>query len=176
MGRQAKISVKESLEELKEFYKKQTNYKLKLRLKALMYTKENKYKTQTILATHLGVGYSSLKRWFKLYREEGLSSYLKIRSGGYKPSIITADIHQKLEQKLTDSSNPLKGYWDAQQWIKDNLGLEIKYNTLRTYLIRHFKTKIKTPRKSHYKKDEQAIEAFFKTSRSIESLEKRHGF
>ncbi|MGY0408373.1 MAG: hypothetical protein ACWIPJ_08480 [Polaribacter sp.] len=41
----------------------------------------------------------------------------------------------------------------------------MKYNTLRTYLIRHFKTKIKVPRKSHYKKDDQAIEAFFKTSK-----------
>ena len=39
----------------------------------------------------------------------------------------------------------------------------MKYNTLRTYLIRHFGTKLRMPRKSHYKKDEQAIEAFKKT-------------
>ena len=164
MGRHANITIKESIEELKNLYKNESNQKLKLRLKCLIYTKEDKYKTQTILATHLGIDYSSLKRWFKLYREEGLASYLKIKSGGYKVSIITPEIHQKLEQKLNNSSNPLKGYWEAQEWVRDNFGLEIKYNTLRTYLIRHFKTKIKAPRKSHYKKDDQAIEAFFKTS------------
>ncbi len=164
MGRQSNITVKERLKELKALYKKESNQRLKLRLKCLIYTKENKYKTQTILATHLGIDYSSLKRWFKLYKEEGLASYLKIKSGGNKASVITEDIHQKLAEKLHDASNPLKGYWEARQWIKDNFGLDIKYNTVRTYLIRHFKTKIKVPRKSHYKKDEQAIEAFFKTS------------
>ena len=163
MGRQANITIKESLKELKSLYKKESNQKLKLRLKSLVYTKENKYKTQTILATHLGIDYSSLKRWFKLYKEEGLASYLSIKSGGNKASIITPELHRKLEEKLNNSSNPLKGYWEAQQWIKANFGLDMKYNTVRTYLIRHFKTKIKVPRKSHYKKDEQAIEAFFKT-------------
>lgn len=164
MGRHANITIKESIEELKELYKKESNQKLKLRLKCLIYTKNNKYKTQMILATHLGIDYSSLKRWYKLYKEEGLTSYLRLKSGGYKTSIITPEIHQKLEQKLHDSSNPLKGYWEAQEWLKDHFGLEMKYNTVRTYLIRHFKTKIKVPRKSHYKKDHQAIEAFFKTS------------
>ena len=165
MGRHSNITITESIEELKTLYKKESNQKLKLRLKCLIYTKADKYKTQTILATHLGIDYSSLKRWYKLYREEGLASYLKIKTGGYKASIITPEIHQKLEQKLNNSSNPLKGYWEAQQWIKDTFGLDMKYNTVRTYLIRHFKTKIKSPRKSHYKKDEQAIEAFFKTSK-----------
>ena len=164
MGRRANIVIKESLKELKRMYKKELNPKLKLRLKSLIYTKENKYKTQAILATHLGIDYSTLKRWFKLYREKGLDSYLSIQSGGNKPSIVTQEIHQKLEEKLNDSSNPLKGYWEAQLWINTNFSLDMKYNTVRTYLIRHFKTKIKVPRKSHYKKDEQAIEAFFKTS------------
>lgn len=165
MGRQANIIINESLKELKGLYKKESNPKLKLRLKCLIYTKEKKYKTQTILATHLGIDYSSLKRWLKQYTEEGLESYLSIKSGGNKPSIVSAEIHKKLSEKLNDSKNPLKGYWEAQQWVKDNFSLDIKYNTLRTYLIRHFKTKIKVPRKSHYKKDEQAIEAFFKTSK-----------
>lgn len=176
MGRQSNIIIKESLKDLTELLKKESNPKLKLRLKCLIYTKEKKYATQTILATHIGIDYSSLKRWLKLYKEEGLASYLRIKSGGNKASIITPEIHQKLEEKLHDSSNPLKGYWEAQQWINTNFGLAMKYNTVRTYLIRHFKTKIKTPRTSHYKKDEQAIEAFFKTSKCIGEYKKRHSF
>ena len=165
MGRQANIIIKESLEELRVLHKKESNAKLKLRLKSLIYTKEKRYKTQTILATHLGIDYSSLKRWFKQYREEGLASFLSIKSGGNKQSIITSEIHKQLSEKLNDSYNPLRGYWEAQQWLKMTFNLKMEYNTVRTYLIRHFKTKIKTPRKSHYKKDEQAIVAFFKTSK-----------
>lgn len=164
MGRTSKFIIKESLSELKNLHKKESNPKLKLRLKSLIYTKEKKYNTQTILSTHLGIDYSSLKRWFKQYSDEGLDSFLELKAGGNKKSIITPDIHIRLEEKLKDSHNPLRGYWDAQQWVKSTFDLEIEYNTLRTYLIRHFKTKIKSPRKSHYKKNEQAIEAFFKTS------------
>jgi len=60
----------------------------------------------------------------------------------------------------------------AQQWVRDNFGLEIKNNTLRTYLILHFKTKIKAPRKSHYKKDDQTIEAFLKLPNELENIKK----
>jgi len=161
------MTVQEPLKMLKALHKKESNQKIKLRLKALIYTKENKFKTQMILATNLGVDYSSLKRWFKLYKEEGLSSYLSIKSGGNKASIITPGMHLKLQEKLHDSTDPLKGYWQAQEWVKENFDLDIKYNTLRTYLIRHFKTKVKSPRKSHYKKNDQAIEAFFKTPERI---------
>ncbi len=165
MGRQANITIKESIEDLKTRYRKESNSKVKLRIKSLIYTKEERYRTQTILATHLGIDYSSLKRWFKQYKEEGLASFLSLKSGGNKPSIITPEIHQKLAEKLRDSTNPLRGYWEAQQWLGHHCNLEIQYNTVRTYLIRHFKTKLKTPRKSHYKKDKQAIKAFFKNFR-----------
>ena len=35
-------------------------------------------------------------------------------------------------------------------------------------MVTHFKTKLKSPRKSHYQKDEQAIEAFFKTTGNLQ--------
>ena len=72
MGRTSKITIKESLKVLKTRYRKESNSKLKLRIKCLIYTKECKFKTQTILSTHIGVDYSSLKRWLKQYNEEGL--------------------------------------------------------------------------------------------------------
>jgi transposase len=87
-----------------------------------------------------------------------------LKSGGNRKSVIGAQLHESLSTKLNDSNNPLRGYWDGVLWVKTHHGIDIKYNTLRTYLIRHFHTKLKSPRKSHYKKDEQAIEAFKKTT------------
>lgn len=78
--------------------------------------------------------------------------------------IITPEIHSGLSQRVHDSHNPFLGYWDAQNWVKQEYDLDIKYQRMREYLIQHFSIKLKTPRKSHYKKDEQAEKAFLKTS------------
>ena len=110
------------------------------------------------------IGYSTLKRWYKQYKEQGFSSFASMNMGGNKPSVVPDEIHQALKEKLHDSNNPLSGYRDAVLWIESGFGVKIKYQTLRKYMIKHFKCKLKSPRKSHYKKDEQAIEAFFKTA------------
>ncbi|MFT5252746.1 MAG: transposase [Flavobacteriales bacterium] len=163
MGLHSNIIIKESLEDLNSLYKREKNSRIKLRLKSFIYTKENKFSTQLKLSIHLGVDHSTLKKWLKQYRQEGLSSCLSFKSGGNRASVISKSIHEALEERLNSSEDCFKGYWDVQDWIRIRFNQEIKYNTIRTYLIRHFKTKLKTPRKSHYKKDEQAIEAFFKT-------------
>ena len=45
-----------------------------------------------------------------------------------------------------------------------NLKKQFKYNTLMKYSIKHFGSKIKVARKSHIKKDPEAVEAFKKIS------------
>lgn len=49
-------------------------------------------------------------------------------------------------------------------WIKNEFKKEIKYNTLLKYSIKNFGSKVKVARKSHIKKDEEAVKAFKKTS------------
>jgi transposase len=164
MGKYTTIIVKEEIEELKSLRTREKNHRLKTRIQSLILTKENKFKTREELANHLGVGVSSLYRWTEVYKESGIEAMLKISNGGLRRKSITKEVHQGLEEKLKDSTKPLLGYFDAQQWVQDTYSIEYKYNTLRTYMIRNFKTKLKTPRKSHYKKDEQAIEAFKKNT------------
>jgi len=163
MARKSKIQIKESTSELKSLYKKEENFKIRQRILCLSLIKSQKIKKQEAIAIHIGVNYATVKRWLKQYREEGISSLLSIKSGGNKQSIITPSIHQSLSKKLNNPKNPLRGYWDVVIWLKENHNLDIEYHTVRSYLIRHFKTKIKSPRKSHYKKDESAIIAFKKT-------------
>lgn len=164
MARPANITIKESVDSLKKMYFDEKNHRIRTRIKCLILLKEAKFKGQLELANHLSVDYATVKRWLKQYKEEGLKSLVTLKSGGQRRSAISPELHQSLSVKLNDSDKPLLGYWDAVLWVNDNHGLVIKYNTLRTYLIRHFKTKLKAPRKSHYKKNEQAIEAFKKTT------------
>ena len=164
MPKQVDIEIKEGLRELKSLRNREKNHRKKTRLQSLILTREKKFKRRVDLATHLGIGIASLDRWTRVYKEFGLTTMLEISSGGLRKHSKIEVIHNELEDKLNNSSDPLLGYWDAVSWVRDNFGIEVKYNTLRTYLIRNFKTKLKSPRKSHYKKDEQAIEAFKKTA------------
>lgn len=100
----------------------------------------------------------------KKYQEDGLESMLSASSGGQRREKVTKNIKKKLQEKLHNSTSPLQGYTDAVQWVRKEFGVEINYHTLRSFMIVNFGTKLKQPRKSHYKKDEKVFEAFKKTS------------
>jgi len=118
---------------------------------------------QKDIASHLSIGYSTIKDWYGDYSQNGIGSFLKIKAKGKPKSLISLEVQEALRFKLNKSEVPLLGYWDAVIWVKKFFQLDIKYATLRKYMITHFSIKLKSPRKSHYKKDEQAIEAFLKT-------------
>ncbi|MCP4029860.1 MAG: winged helix-turn-helix domain-containing protein, partial [Herbaspirillum sp.] len=139
------------------------SHRLRSRVQSLILTKQKKFKRRIDLSNHLGINIDTLNKWTKIYLQEGISSLLINNRIGSKPRIIDSSLHNALSIKLQDSKKPLLGYLDAVNWVKENFDKSIKYTTLREYMIRNFKTKLKTPRKSHYKKDEQAIEAFKKT-------------
>lgn len=77
--------------------------------------------------------------------------------------IITNEIHQVLAERVNDPHNPFLGYWDAQIGANKKYGVDIKHQQIREYLKQLFKTKLKSPRKSHYKNDAEAEKAFLKT-------------
>jgi len=161
------FDIKESLQELKNLRLKQPTLTKQKRLDCLISLKISKFKTRQELANHLRIHIRTQERWLKKYREHGIDSFItdepKIRTS----KIITPQIHDALETKVNSSDSPFLGYWEAQQWVEGTFNVQIKYHWLRKYLITHFKTKLKSPRKSHYKKDGQAIEAFFKTAKHV---------
>jgi len=164
MGKIFNITIEDSLSTLRIHHKKERNQKKKLRLLSLILTKENKFLRRVDLAEYLGVNIDTLNKWTKKYKKYGLTGLLSINSGGKRREAIPQSIHKEIENKLNDSNVPLQGYTDAVSWVKQEFGYQIKYHTLRAFMIRNFGSKLKIPRKSHYKKDEVAFETFKKTS------------
>ena len=164
MGKVFEIIIKESFLELKSAQRKENNLKKKLRILSLILTKEEKFLRRVDLAKFIGVNITTLNKWTDKYRDSGLKGMLDMKSGGKRRETVPASIHKEIEVKLNDSSAPLQGYNDAVLWIKQEFGYELKYHTVRAFMIRNFGSKLKVPRKSHYKKDEVAFEAFKKTS------------
>ena len=164
MGRHALLSIKESSEKLQLLKKVHKGNYQQIRLQALLLLQDKVFQKRSEVALAIGKSTRTLERWMKAYRKFGIDSLLKNVSGGTRRSCMSKEAHKKLEEKLNDSRNPLLGYWDAVNWFNKNTSEVISYHTLRNYMITNFKTKLKSPRKSHYKKDEQAIVAFKKTT------------
>jgi len=164
MKNPVEIVIKESVLELRKLRLKQKSLSKQKRVDCLLYLKTSKFKTRQKLANYLSVHIRTQERWLVKYRLHGLDYLLADSSKVRKSKIITQEIHQGLEAKVNSSDASFLGYWDAQQWVNAQYNVQIKYHWLRQYLIKHFKTKLKTPRKSHYKKDQQAVDAFLKTS------------
>ncbi|PQB03217.1 hypothetical protein BST83_18070 [Polaribacter filamentus] len=164
MGRIASLDISESLIELKELVSKQTTLKGEKRVKSLIYIKTKKFKTRQEVSASVGVHIRTLERWVETYKLFGIDQMISDKPKNKQSKIITSEIHLGLSQRVNDPLNPFLGYWDSQIWVNETYGIEIKYQRIREYLKQHFKTKLKSPRKSHYKKNVEAEKAFLKTT------------
>ena len=163
MGKTAYLDIKESLTELKALLLKQKNLRGEKRVKSLIFIKTKKFKTRQEVSNYLGVHIRTLERWVVNYKSRGIHEMLSDKPKNKQSKIITPEIHAGLSKRVKDPHKPFLGYWDAQQWVNTTYEVDVKYQRIREYLKQHFKTKLKSPRKSHYKKDPEAEKAFLKT-------------
>lgn len=168
MGKKAQLNIKESMSELQKMLGKQRTFNGQKRVRCLIEIQSASFSTRQKLADYLCVHKRTLERWVNNYKSGGIIEMLSDKPKTKQSKIITPVIHKGLEQKVNDPHNPFLGYWDAQNWVQQEYGIEIKYQRVREYMIQHFKTKIKSPRKSHIKKDKQAEEAFLKTTKHVQ--------
>lgn len=164
MGKKAQIVIKESVEELKIHLQKQKTLRGEKRVTCLLNLKLEKFTTRQRLSDYLGVHKRTMERWLKNYKSQGIDGMLKDKPKDKRSKIITAEMHKGLSKRVNNPQDSFLGYWDAQQWVRAQYGVEVKYQRIREYLIKHFGTKLKVARKSHVKKDKGAEESFLKTA------------
>ncbi|WP_281637077.1 helix-turn-helix domain-containing protein [Flavobacterium marginilacus] len=165
MANSKKIIVTESELELKRLMRQQPIHK-KNRIQMLLILKKTKHSLSKIeLAAILKVNHNTAQKWRKAYFEKGIDGLLFDRRIGYKKSIITSEIHQAIQQRLNSPKDAFTSYVDLIHWIVENyIPQGINYHTVNKYVKRHFGAKLKVSRKSHVKKDLNAVESFKKTS------------
>jgi len=166
MANSKNIIVKESEQELKKLLKKQPIHKKNRINMLLVLKKTDKSLSKLELATILKVNHNTAQKWRKAYFEKGIDGLLYDGRIGFKPSIINSEIHQAIEKKLTSPKDAFTSYIDLINWIVENyISNGINYHTVNKYVKRHFGAKLKVSRKSHIKKDENAVETLKKTSK-----------
>ena len=159
------IVVKESTEKLMRLLKEAKPI-IAPRLRMLIEIKKSKEfgLSKRELAKLIGVNHNSIQTWRKLYEHGGITKLCTHNKIGFRPSVIEKEEHELIEKKLKDPTNGLTGYKELQAWIESEFGKKIKYNTLLKYCIRNFGAKSKVARKSHIKRDTEAVNSFKKTS------------
>lgn len=165
------IPVTESISELKKLMKDSIPM-ISTRIRVILEMKRagNQAISKRTLAEKSGVDPNSVQKWRKMYEKGGVKLVCTHNKTGFKPSKITNDEHKAIEKVLKNPRNGLQGYKELMEWVEVEFGKEIKYNTLLKYCLRHFNTKVKVGRKSHFLKSEQAVDLFKKTS--IKSVDK----
>ena len=164
MARTSNLIIKESVEELRRKLNAQGKHRNINRIRVLLHIKNNVFPRREDLGEFIGVTRRTIERWLSDYKKGGLDHMLSPEKLERKSHLIPPEVHQALEDRVMNSKEGFSSYVEAQKWILEEYNLDLKYNTVREHLIRHFKTKIKSPRKSHVKKDKQAIEVFLKTT------------
>lgn len=163
MAKKKTITISESSSTLKALLRSSRDFQTQKRIQCLLLLKEGRFTKRQELSNYLCIGYSTLKRWLNTYRDKGIGAYLHKASRSGRPSRFSEELHEGLKEKVYSGTESFSSYLEAKRWVKERYDQDIPYQTLREYLIRNFGTKLKSPRKSHHKKDERAIEAFKKT-------------
>lgn len=164
MSAPKQIKITESISELKKLQKNSIAM-IATRIKVIIEFKKNEDKgiSKRAVADAVGVNHNSVQTWRTLYEQGGIEAILKHDRKDGRPSNITAEEHKLIEQKLHDPKNGLRGYVELLTWVEEEFKKTIKYNTLLKYATRHFGSKVKVARKSHVKKDADAVNTFKKT-------------
>jgi transposase len=164
MSKPKPLIVKETQHELVQLRKNSSDTKNK-RLLMLIELKKEKGNaiSKRDLALRIGVDPNSITAWKRLYEQSGIEGIMSDGRVGFKTSVVSIEEHKKIEQKLKDPKNGIRGYVELLDWVKTELSKDMKYITLVKYAERHFESKIKVARKSHVKKDDQAVETFKKS-------------
>ena len=159
------IIVKETEQELKQLMRRQPVH-LKNRVQMLLVLKKSEVSlSKEALAKVLNINHNTAQKWRTKYCEGGNEGLLTDGRIGFKPSIISKELHQEIEKKLNSPKDAFTSYVDLVNWITENYIPDgVNYQTINSYVKRKFGAKIKVARKSHIKKNDEAVDSFKKTS------------
>lgn len=159
------FKIKESESEIKKLMKS-SNPMISKRLHALLVFKKNEISgiSRRLVSDEIGVNHNSVQTWRNMYIEGGIEILMSHSNIGYKPSIINADQAKALNEQLNNPFNGIVGFRELLDWFNKTFETNINYKTFHGFVVRRFNAKIKVARKTHIKKDAQAVETFKKTS------------
>lgn len=168
MAHPKRFTIKEDMATLRKELRRAKSQTMLNRMRVLMYYKKHEQKgiSKHAVAEALGVDPGSAMQWRNAYIAGGLVGLLSHNWKGNRPSVIKPDQREALRQKLHEPGNGLRGFTELLAWFNDQFNEQVQYSTMNKFVKRNYGAQCKVARKSHVKKDPEAVVAFKKTSSS----------
>ncbi len=155
MPKKTKISGTATTAEVEAAYKGSVNPHDQKRLIALQMAQQGVWVLAEI-SRAISKGRSTVSRWLKAYREEGIEGMLDRGHGGRKPQLAASDI-EALEGVLREGK--YKTAKEIRHWLDTERGIEMSISGIY-YWLEKVKASHKIPRKIHAKQDPDEKESF----------------
>ena len=162
MPKKTKVSLSSTTWEVEAAYKGSVNPHDHKRLIALQMAQQGIWVLAEI-GRAIGKGRSTVGRWLKRCREEGIEGMLDRGHGGRKPQLVEADIEvvkadiEALEGVLRDGT--YKTAKEIRHWLDTERGIHMSISGVY-YWLGKVKASHKIPRKIHDKQDPDEKESF----------------
>lgn len=158
-----KVEITESIEELKTLVSKQTNVRLRDRVRALYLCKTGLAQTRRELAAMLGCHESTIYRWLCSYQNQGLAGLMEVKASPGKPSKLASEVLNKLRARLAERVG-FRSYGEIQSWLERECGVSAAYQTVHGIVRYQLNSKLKQPRPVSADADPQVQSTFKKNS------------
>jgi transposase len=163
MARRLKLEIAETAEYLEKSLKQAKSASQKERLQMLWWLKTGQVSEHQELSKRLGRSPASITRWLSGYRNGGLKHLLEVKTAPGAESKIRGEALEKLQERLK-SEEGFRTYGEIVEWLKQECGLALKYNTVNRFVREKLNAKLKVPRPVSIKHKPEAVETFKKTS------------
>ena len=153
--------IHEDVKMLENRLKLEKDFRRKPRLHMLYLLKSGSCQTRLEVAETLAIHRNTIGHWLKRYEHGGLNALMTIEEPGAKPGqkTLPQEAMDSLKERLKEESG-FRSYGEIQMWLFQTHRLEVNYKTVYRIVRYDMKAKLKVPRKSHKKKNEQEVEDF----------------
>lgn len=143
--------IKETVKEIREMLKNESQVKKQNRLQALYLIVTKQAKSRTKVAEMLGFNRNSISQWFKLYETGGLAKMLEIsKPKGARPKMTAAAIAEI--EAILATEKGFRSYQEIHQMVVKHHQIEIGYGGVHKLVRYKLEAKAKSPRPSNPKK------------------------
>ena len=151
--------ITESVSELKKLLRKTSVGYQKQRLTALYLFRSGQATTRKQAAEMVGVHRRTVGHWIATYEADGLEALLARDYSPGRPSRLSKEQQDMLRAELQKPEG-FSSYQEITDYIADTFGVQMNYKTVHRLVRYKWNAKLKVPRKSHKKKDQEACNEF----------------
>ena len=161
MGRKLTVEIVESIDELKKALQYSRSASSKERLQVIYWLKSGQVTSRSEIGERLGRDPATITRWIKKYKSGGIRELLSVKKAPGKTPMLTLENLERLEEKLSEPKG-FKSYGQIQEWLLNELGINMAYKTVYQLVRYKLGAKLKVPRPQSLEQNPLSRESFKK--------------